>query len=250
MIKLAVRVAVIKTCIEVFITSAIIIYAGFGVAYVHADECEPLFYIADSQWNVLQEAYDTGAEHNLGHTMAAIAWSESRAGKYIVNTKSNDFGVMQNNIKTAAKRRGADQYYQKQALITELVTNTQLSMDLALEELLYWDKHTTSWAHTVSAYNNGWAYEHGKDYLSEIRKSTRLMIDCAQLDQMFNEEKPMDEEAVGDLVQSFNKDTMSLEPKVVGSYTGKLHNGAELAKSRKTATVWESLQTRLSRMWT
>jgi hypothetical protein len=67
---------------------------------------------------------------------------------------------------------------------------------------------------------------------------------------MFNEETPMDEEAVGDLVQSFDNDTMSLEPKVVGSYTGKLHNGAELARSSKAPTVWATLQARLSRMWT
>ena len=238
-----------KEYIMITVSTAVIIYASIGIAYVHADECAPLFSITDNQWDVLQQAYDTGAPHDLGNTMAAIAWTESTAGKYKVNTHSKDFGVMQNNIKTAVARRNVQGRYATKELITQLVVNDQLSIDLALEELLYWKTHTDSWANMVSAYNNGWAYKHGTVYLEEISKSTRLMMKCAQLDHMFNEEQAMNEEAVGDLVASFNNDTMSLEPKVVGSYSGNLPYGTRVANSSKKPTLWASFKARLPRVW-
>ena len=231
-------------------TSILIIYASIGAVKVHADECAPLYHITDDQWDVLQQAYNTGEPYDLGNTMAAIAWTESTAGKYKVNLKSKDFGVMQNHIKTAVARRNVKGYYETNALITQLVVDDQLSMDLALEELLYWDKHTDSWANMVSAYNNGWQYKHATLYLDEIRKSTHMMINCGQFN-MFNEEEPMHEEAVGDLVASFNNNSLALEPKIVGSYTGKLHNERSgVANSRQKPTSWEALKARLSRMWT
>lgn len=241
----------VKQGTQVTIVSLILVYACIGIAETHADECAPLFSITDEQWQVLQLAYDTGAPYNLGNTMAAIAWTESTAGKYRVNPESKDYGVMQNNIKTASIRRGVEGYYPIRALMTELVVNDQLSIDLALEELLYWDQHTDSWASMVSAYNNGWAYKHGTDHTQLMRTNTRMMMNCAQLDHMFNEEQPMHEDAVGDLVASFNNNTqLTLEPKVVGSYTGTHTNGTSMANSSKKPTMWGAFTTRLSRVWT
>ncbi len=232
-----------------------IVYFCFSSVMAYADECAPLYSLSNEQWEVLQKAYDMGAPHDLGNTMAAIAWTESTAGKYRINPDSNDYGVMHNNIKTAANRRGVKGYYATRALMTELVVNDQLSMELALEELMYWDKHTDSWASMVSAYNNGWAYEHGTNHTQTMRTNTRMMMDCAYLDTMFNEETPMHEEAVGDLVATFeeNKDKqlpLQLEPKVIGSFSGTKPYGTGMASSSETATLWESLKARLSRMWT
>lgn len=108
----------------------------------------------------------------------AIAWEESTAGKYRVNLNSHDFGVMQNSLKTAKIRTKTKGYYATMSLVEKLIKDDDLSMSLALEELLYWRKQTGSWRHTVSAYNNGWAYDKGSVYLTSIIKYVNMFQRC------------------------------------------------------------------------
>lgn len=217
----------------------------------YADQCKPLHDLSDDQWDALYLAAETGAPHGLEHTLMAVVFKESTAGKFKINPESGDYGLAHNNIRTAMTRTNKHGYWAKRQLMTELVTNDQLSLDLAVEELLYWQGRTQSWVGMVSAYNQGNDYDVLSTHTLKMRELTRMMMDCVDT-TMFNEETPMDEDAVGDLVQSFNDNhQLMLEPKVVGSYTGKSYNeGTSVARSRKTATLWASLTARLSRMWT
>ena len=238
-----------QSIVQVTLVSAILIYACIGVAETHADECAPLFSITDKQWGVLQQAYDTGAPYNLGNTMAAVVFRESTAGKYKINPESGDYGVAHINITTALVRTNTSGYWGKRELITRLVVDDQFNLDLALQELLYWKGETPSWKAMVSAYNQGWDYDTKSQHTMNMQRLTSMMVSCGEL-HMFNEEQPMTEDTVGDLVSSFNNDTMSLEPKVVGSFSGNLPYGTRVANSSKKPTMWSSFTTRLSRMWT
>lgn len=206
-------------------TSILIIYASIGAVKVHADECAPLYHITDDQWDVLQQAYNTGEPYDLGNTMAAIVFRESTAGKYKINPESGDYGVAHINITTALVRTNTSGYWGKRELITRLVVDDQFNLDLALQELLYWKGETHSWKAMVSAYNQGWKYDIGSQHTMSIQRLTSMMIRCGEL-QMFNEKDSMDEEAVGNLVASFNDNTekvLELEPITLGKYTGTLH---------------------------
>ena len=140
-----------------------------------ASQC---YDIDNDQRKVLVNAYEKGRQHDLGFTMMAIAWKESSAGKYRVNLETHDFGVMQNSLKTASARTNTKGYYSKMRLIEDLIKNDELSMDLALEELLYWKKHTGTWRNMVSAYNNGWRYNKGNVYLTSIIKHVKMFQKC------------------------------------------------------------------------
>jgi hypothetical protein len=63
-------------------------------------------------------------------------------------------------------------------LIEDLIKDDELSMSLALEELLYWRKQTGTWRNTVSAYNNGWRYGKGNAYLTKIIKHVKTFQRC------------------------------------------------------------------------
>lgn len=172
--------------------------------------------IDESQWRVLYKAYDKGEPHDLGYTMMAIAWEESTAGKYRVNLNSHDFGVMQNSLKTAATRTNTKGYYAKMRLVERLIKDDDLSMDLAVEELLYWKKHTKTWRHAVSGYNNGWAFAKGTVYLNSIIKYVNMFMDCANTDvtTMFKQDKDHDvvtDEDVGNFVKSLENKGSSNE---------------------------------------
>lgn len=137
--------------------------------------------------------------------MMAIAFKESSAGKYRINLNTHDFGVMQNNIKTAKARRGVTGYYATMALVSEIVRNDELSMDLALEELLYWrDSRKLSWRNTISAYNNGNAYHKGTKHLDEMIPIVRMFMGCVDMTMFTKDDNIQDENDVGNLVASLN----------------------------------------------
>lgn len=140
-----------------------------------ADMC---YKLDNDQRKVLVSAYEKGRDHDLGYTMMAIAWNESSAGKYRVNLESHDFGVMQNSLKTASARTDTKGYFNKMRLIEDLIKNDELSMSLALEELLYWRGKTGTWRNMVSAYNNGWAYSKGHVYLTKIIRHVKMFQRC------------------------------------------------------------------------
>lgn len=178
--------------------------------------------LSEEQWKVLYQAWDKGAAYNLGHTMMAIAFKESSAGKYRINLNTHDFGVMQNNIKTAKVRRGVKGYYATMALVSEIVRNDELSMNLALEELLYWrDDRKLSWRNTISAYNNGNAYNKGTKHLDEMIPIVRMFMNCTELEMFTKEDGITTEEQVGDLVMSFNQTKQ-------GAYNGLAGNSKEV----------------------
>lgn len=174
--------------------------------------------LSAQQWKVLYQAWDKGQPHGLGHTMMAIAYKESSAGKYRINLNTHDFGVMQNNIKTAKARRGVKGYYATMALVSEIVRNDELSMDLALEELLYWrDSRKLSWRHTISAYNNGNAYNKGTEHLDQMIPIVRMFMNCTDLEMFTKEDGISTEEEVGDLVKSFNNNSNGAYNELAGS---------------------------------
>lgn len=119
------------------------------------DECSKWYDLSSEQRYRLQWAYSYGEQYNLGWTMSAIAWHESNAGKYKINTKSSDYGIFQVNIQTSSDILGVSGYWNKQALITKMVVDDEFNAYLALHVLQHFQKTRKSWKSVVRSYNEG-----------------------------------------------------------------------------------------------
>ena len=172
-----------NTKVKIMIKSSIVAGAMYFVSFpAGADTC-PEF--TAKQLHTLQTAYEKGEPYDLGLTMAAITLVESRAGEVVININkggSPDLGVAQINLKTASNRVGVKDGYKKNLLASKLITDMDFNLQLALTELLYWEEHKDSWAHTVASYNSGWDESYGmKHYVPKVKKSLKTIERCVRL---------------------------------------------------------------------
>lgn len=141
------------------------------------------YHFDDGQLNVLKLSYLYGKPFDLGYTLAAIAWQESVAGKYLINVNDPSFGVYHILISTAASRakvRGLN----KNLLAYNLMMNQKLAAAFAIKELLYWKtslkRKEATYSNIWAAYNAGWHYNgrQGQRYSSNIQEKVRWMQKC------------------------------------------------------------------------
>lgn len=96
----------------------------------------------------------------MKYSLMAIAIKESSLGKYIINSKSEDYGLFQANIKTVLKRQKVkDNSYNRSIYAQKLINDVGFATANAIIELEYWRKvHKDNWFKTWSSYNTGWNY--------------------------------------------------------------------------------------------
>ena len=115
--------------------------------------CKNVMLLDDPQKAALRLAFTRGSPQDLGHTLAAIAWNESNAGRWRLNYHSNDFGLFHINIETAANTLGVDNYYKKIELAEELIYNDDLGAELALSVLNHFEHR--GYRQMLKSYNEG-----------------------------------------------------------------------------------------------
>ena len=154
------------------------------------EECSKWYDLSSEQRYRLQWAYSYGEQYDLGWTMSAIAWHESKAGKYKINAESDDYGVFQVNLVTATDIMGISGYWNKQALITKMVVDDEFNAYLALHVLQHFQKTRNSWKSVVRSYNEGnkWlknekSREKSLDYYKKIRDNVVTLKQCSEFNQ-------------------------------------------------------------------
>lgn len=121
-------------------------------------------------------AYKVGKPYSLGTTMAAIAYVESSCGMYKVGP-TNDYGIMQINIKTALSRlKLEDTPANRKEASKHLIKNDKLSFNLAIRELVYWKitRNRTLWIDYVSSYNQGNVIDN-YDYAGKVMRAVKIL---------------------------------------------------------------------------
>ena len=149
----------------------------------NATKCD---FLDDDQKFVVNRAYELGQKSGYGMTLAALALTESSAGKYLINNVSQDYGVFQNNIKYTSRRieqiTGAPMNKRQVAnLKKNLATDIHESATYALLELEFWAaRHNYNWKRTIASYNAGfaWSGKAGQTYLAKVSKNLRLLESC------------------------------------------------------------------------
>ena len=108
----------------------------------------------------------------MKYSLMAIAIKESSLGKYVINSKSEDYGLFQANIKTVLKRQKVkDNSYNRSIYAQKLINDVGFATANAIIELNYWKKvHKENWFKTWASYNTGWNYnsETGIEYSTKV----------------------------------------------------------------------------------
>lgn len=146
------------------------------VLFLMLSTLTPAHALEDFQIKNIKKCYKAGEPYNLGQTMAAICYHESRAGLYKINSKSDDYGLPQIHLKTALSRLNLKStWHNKQRIRTRLVTNDEFALDLAIQELRYWkETRGRGWKDTVASYNQGTVIQN-YDYFDAVLEALRTL---------------------------------------------------------------------------
>ena len=131
------------------------------------------------QKQVLQYSYEQGKPFNLGYTLAAIAWVESKAGKYRINLQDQSAGVYHCTIDQAIKRLPnlTDSNYDRNRIAQTLIDDDKLASAIAIEMLLEWKHIRPNWSDVVASYHGGSNYRSNRaqNYLQLIRNRIEVL---------------------------------------------------------------------------
>ena len=142
----------------------------------------------EQQFN-LRKAYYYGKSHDYGYTLAAIALSESSAGKFRINIHTNDVGLFQINVNTAYNTLGVTNYYRRLELVQRLIYDDALGASIAISVLDHFRRgrmmSRTVWEEMVMSYNEGYQWrndpdskEKAKQYLASVRYNVQNLRGC------------------------------------------------------------------------
>ncbi|WP_051420595.1 hypothetical protein [Helicobacter pametensis] len=142
----------------------------FCVSYL--DACKDIKLFNQSQIEVIAYAYHYGKDHNLGYTMAAIAWKESCAGLYRINFDDPSAGIYHAYLPGVIKRhyKAKNTSFRRNIVAERLIRDQEFASKIALEELLYWRQiRRNNWKEMIKSYNKGFSWEKskGRDKLAE-----------------------------------------------------------------------------------
>ena len=122
-----------------------------------AQECDFLKGLSHYQKEVAYQVYRTGYPEDLGNTMVAIAWKESKLGLYKVRWGYTDYDKSVGVFHTVVHWRTKDMTpFQAGRWVQDVIENDPVSIKYGLEDLQYWLKRNKGdWFKMVGSYNGG-----------------------------------------------------------------------------------------------
>jgi len=127
----------------------------------------------------LVRTFYTGKTFNYGYTLTAIAWQESKFGKYLINLNDPSCGIFHVMPKYIGNTDNSK--WTQSRLCEKLILDYDFSFSSALERLKYFENYWKSkevpkiWSHTVSSYNQGFNYKPDSKYLKEIKLKVKFL---------------------------------------------------------------------------
>ena len=148
-------------------------------------ECvEPKKFSKIQRDNIIY-AYNFGAPHGMGYTLAAIAWQESCAGVYMMNFSDPSAGLYHAHIPVVLKyySKYEDNAFTRNVMGQMLIDNRLFASQIALDTLLYWQKyHKGNHKNTIKSYNKGFKWQKDKEnnalaesYYNSVSKKMRAL---------------------------------------------------------------------------
>ena len=152
-------------------------------------QCNEVNHLSLIQKHTLHTMYQYGSPYELGYTLAALALVESSAGKFRLNVRTNDLGVLQINSLTAQNTLKIEGHYNQLALHQSLIYDDRLSAEIAIETLHHFRRNRVMtnqvWAEMIMSYNTGSQWRRDKamkkraeKYLTKVSTSVKLLKRC------------------------------------------------------------------------
>jgi len=143
-----------------------------------------MYALSKEQKDVARFVYEKGKPFDLGYTLVAIAWQESKLGKYPINLSDPSCGIMHVMPRFLIKRtKMKDTLWNRSRLCERLISDKSFSIAAAILELKYWQNYWKSrkvnrvWSHMVASYNQGFACDINSEYVKSIRKYIKRLRD-------------------------------------------------------------------------
>ncbi|AGY47832.1 RegB site-specific RNA endonuclease [Salmonella phage Maynard] len=159
---------------------------------VHASQsttqCD--YEFSDQQLSTMATAYHIGKQQDLGFTLAAISWRESRAGEDVVsmrnNLKSANMGAFQNRVQTVGKREGCKTQKCYANVAIKLLVNQEYAANAALDEMNFWlEYHNQNIRKSLSSYNAGFSRnQKSNSYAADVVKKAKYLQRCVSFKGM------------------------------------------------------------------
>lgn len=158
---------------------------------VHASQsttqCD--YQFSEQQLNTMATAYHVGKQQDLGYTLAAISWRESRAGEDVVsmnrNLKAANMGAFQNRVQSVGKREGCKTKKCFANVAIKLVTDQEYAARAALDEMQFWlTYHNQNIRKSLSSYNAGFiTNSRSKSYAADVVWKAKYLQKCVSFKQ-------------------------------------------------------------------
>lgn len=154
------------------------------------DPCTNIEKFDKDQIQTIRYAYHYGKKHDLGYTMAAIAWKESCAGLYRINFDDPSAGIyhayLPNVIKRHYKKRNTS--FRRNVVAERLIRDPEFASQIALDELLYWKRiRKGNWKDMIKSYNKGFSWDKNRlknktaeDYYKDISNKVQILQEYFQ----------------------------------------------------------------------
>ena len=100
--------------------------------------------LTPEQTKIMLYSYEVGSKYDLGYSLAAIAWKESKFGKYLMNVtdgKLGSYGVYHILLEYAIVRAKIKSDWEISRYAERLTSDIELSAEEALSELLFWKSY-------------------------------------------------------------------------------------------------------------
>lgn len=165
-----------------------IIASGSVHASQNTTQC--VYDFTEQQLNTLATAYHVGKQNDLGYTLAAISWRESRAGEDVVSMrqglKAANLGAFQNKVKTVGDRQGCKSQKCYANVGVKLITDQKYAANAALDEMVFWlTYHKQNVRKSLSSYNAGFARNQASaSYAADVVKKAKYLQRCVSFQGM------------------------------------------------------------------
>jgi len=169
----------LKTRIKRNANLVLLLLALSTQATAKEDLLKELNNLTPIQKAIMLKTFNKARQFNYEYTMTAIAWQESKFGKYKINLNDPSFGVFHNLISTVQLRHDSRGSWARSRLAERLMIDYDFSFTEALSELKYWENYWSNkrvpkkWSHTIGSYNGG--FTPNMSYTEKIKSKIRAL---------------------------------------------------------------------------
>ena len=168
---------------KVKVTLLIVLSVLSQAAYSAAWDCPALRAqgFNNYQMAVAYNAFHEGKKKDMAYSLAAIAWKESSAGKFLRNPADPSAGVFHVTLDNALSYiKWQDTEENRKRVETLLIEDFTLSAEFAMINLQFWkDQYGQNWMLIWRRYNGGYTdSEASKIYARDIARKVRVISKC------------------------------------------------------------------------